>query len=192
MTQTSTATKALYKMVFTALMAAIVFVTTYFIKIDIPTPVGPTMLKSGNIFCLLAGLLFGGIPGGLAAGIGSMLYDLLDPRFAPEAWITFIRFFLMGAICGLIAHAGKAGGRNTKLNVVAVIAASLFSFLFYIVKSIAVLVLAGSAFVPAVVACSAKMVTSGINAVLSIILSLVLLYPLRLALERSGVAKKLG
>ena len=80
--------RALYRMVFTALMAAVVFVTTSFIKINIMTPVGPTMLKSGNIFCLLAGMLFGGVPGGLAAGIGSMLYDLMDPLFVADAPLT--------------------------------------------------------------------------------------------------------
>ncbi len=57
-------------LVVVGLMAAIIFVTTSFIKIQIPTPTGPTMLKVANIICLLAGMLFGGVRGGLAAGIG--------------------------------------------------------------------------------------------------------------------------
>ena len=43
----------------------------------------------------LCGLLLGPVRGGLAAGIGSMIFDLMTPEYAPEAWITFLRFFLM-------------------------------------------------------------------------------------------------
>ena len=89
-----------------ALMAALVFVATN-IKIDIPTPLGKTMVHMGNIICVLAGLLFGAVPGGLAAGIGSAIFDLTDPIFAPEFWITFTMKFCMGYIAGKIAHYGS-------------------------------------------------------------------------------------
>lgn len=183
--------RALYRMVFTALMAAVVFVTTSFIKINIMTPVGPTMLKSGNIFCLLAGMLFGGVPGGLAAGIGSMLYDLMDPLFVADAPLTLIRFGLMGALCGWICHSGGARGTSWKRNLIGAVAASLFSFLFYIVKSVGELVLMGSAFYPAVVACVPKMVTSGINYLIAIVCSMLLVFPLSQALRRTGLLEKL-
>ena len=77
-----------------ALMAALVFVATN-IKIDIPTPLGKTMVHMGNIICVLTGMLFGPLHGGLAAGIGSALFDLFDPVFAPEFWITFIMKFVI-------------------------------------------------------------------------------------------------
>ncbi len=71
-------------------LAALVFVATAFIKIGpIPTPAGPTMIKSGNIICLLGALLFGKTKGGLAAGIGSMLYDLTDPLSRPRRRLRF-------------------------------------------------------------------------------------------------------
>ena len=177
-------------MVFTALMAAMVFVTTAFLKIDIVTPVGPTMLKTGNIFCLLAGMLFGGLPGGLAAGIGSMIYDLMDPRFVADAPLTLIRFFLMGALCGWISHLHGAKGTNKWLNLLGATVGSLFSVLFYIVKSVITLVLAGSAFGPAVVACVPKMVTSGINALIAIVCAFLLAIPLNLALKKAGMLDK--
>ena len=79
-------------MVIVGVMAAIVFVLTYFVKIQVPTPTGPVMFKAANIFILLSGLLFGGVRGGLAAGIGSMIYDLLDPAYISESPVTFIRF----------------------------------------------------------------------------------------------------
>ena len=47
----------LYDIVMVGVMAAIVFVLTYFVKIQIPTPTGPVMFKTANIFILLSGLL---------------------------------------------------------------------------------------------------------------------------------------
>ena len=86
---------SLYDIVMIGLMAAVVFVVTMFLSIRIPTPTGTTMIKLANAFVLLCGLLLGPVRGGLAAGIGSMIFDLMTPEYAPEAWITFLRFFLM-------------------------------------------------------------------------------------------------
>ena len=46
-----------YDLVLVGLMGALVFVCTAFLKIGpIPTPAGPTQLKTGNAICLLAGV----------------------------------------------------------------------------------------------------------------------------------------
>ena len=75
-------------------LAALVFVATYFIKFGpIPTLAGPTMLKTGNAVCLLGALLFGKTKGGLAAGIGSAMFDLTQPAFVAGAPFTFAFFF---------------------------------------------------------------------------------------------------
>ena len=39
---------------------------------------------------------------GLAAGIGSALFDLMDPMWAPECWITFLTKFAMAFVAGLL------------------------------------------------------------------------------------------
>ncbi len=75
------------KLTIIGLMAAMVFVATNF-RIEIPTPLGPTMLHLGNVMCVLSGLLFGPITGGLSAGFGSAMFDLFNPTYAPEAWIV--------------------------------------------------------------------------------------------------------
>ena len=49
-----------YDIVAIALMAAFVFVATYFFKIDLPTIGGKTSIKLGNGICILAALLLGG------------------------------------------------------------------------------------------------------------------------------------
>ena len=75
----------LYDIVVVGVMAAIIFALTYFVRIEIPTPAGPTNLKLANAFILMSGMVFGGLRGGLAGGIGSMLFDLLNPAYIASA-----------------------------------------------------------------------------------------------------------
>ena len=181
----------LYRIVIIGLTAAMVFVCTMFLGIRIPTPTGTTQLKTANAICLLTGLLFGGWTGGLAAGIGSALFDLTYPEWAAGAWLTFIFFFAMGAICGGIAHAGGAAGKNKARNWVAAICGAVGYWLLYIGKSIVVLCLGGSVFSAAFIATVPKMLTGGINAVFAIVVSNLLAALLRPKLESAGIYEAL-
>ena len=174
------------------LMAAMVFVATYFLHIDIPTPLGKTMLHFGNVMCVLSGLLFGGLTGGLAAGIGSAIYDLMDPAFAPEFWITFILKFAMAFIAGTLA--GRGGARHAKpprLIAAAIVGAVNYTAL-YIGKTIIVeyfVMRAEWATVWTVVVTKGSV--SLFNAALAAAVSAVLAIALRPALERAGVYRRL-
>ena len=181
----------LYRIVIIGLMAAMVFVCTMFLGIRIPTPTDTTQLKTANAICLLTGLLFGGWTGGLAAGIGSALFDLTYPEWASGAWLTFLFFFAMGAICGGIAHAGGAAGKNKARNWVAAICGAVGYWLLYIGKSSIVLCLGGSDFSAAVIATVPKMITGGINAVFAIVVSNLLAVLLRPKLESAGIYEAL-
>nr|WP_283243629.1 ECF transporter S component [Feifania hominis] len=178
-------------MVVTGLMAAMIFVVTMFLKIEIPTPTGPTMLKIGNIICLTTGLLFGGVTGGLAAGIGSALFDLCHPAYAAEFYITFINFFMMGFVCGLVSHLRGQRGKNFALNCGAAAAGALTYFVLHIGKNVLVLVLSGSNFQAALLANTTKMITSGVNAAIAVIAAVLITPALRPLLERAGVYRKL-
>ena len=180
-----------HKLSFVGVMAAMIFVATYFLRIEIMTPVGPTNLKTANILCLLAGMLFGGVYGGLAAGIGSMIFDLMDPKYASGALVTLVFFFLMAYVCGVISNSGKADGTDLKKNILGAICGALTYYVLYIGKSILTLVIAGSAFIPAVAACSVKMVTSGINMITAVVFSVLLAKPLALALKRAKILDKI-
>lgn len=93
---------------FVSLMAALVFVTSKFLSIPLPTAIGNTRIHMGNVMCLLSGLLLGPVPGGLAAGIGSVIFDLLDPLYISSAPFTFAFKFAMAWVCGMIAlHGGN-------------------------------------------------------------------------------------
>ncbi|WRS26427.1 ECF transporter S component [Oscillospiraceae bacterium MB08-C2-2] len=181
----------LYDIVLVGVMAAICFATTVFLKITIPTPAGPVMLKLGNVFCLLAGLLFGGLRGGLAAGIGSALYDLTDPLFVADTPLTFIRFFLMAFLCGVIAQWGNRNKKGFAVNILAATVGSAFSLAFYWVKNITELVLAGSVFSAAVTAATVKLVVSGINAVAAVIIAVAIAPACKKALLRAGLGQKI-
>lgn len=181
-----------YRLAVIGLMSAMVFVCTY-IHIDIPTGLGKTMIHFGNIICLLAGILFGPLTGGLAAGFGSAIYDLTDATFAPEFWITFIMKFAMAFIAGSIAHSGGAHGDRKMRNIAAASIGGVSYFLIFMGKTIAY-----NHFVIGAVwqAIWATVITSAtvslFNTPVTIICAVLLTAAIRPALQKSGVLSKLN
>ena len=92
------------KLCVTAMMVAIVFVGNY-LRVKIPVSLGgTTSFTLANILCALAGILLGPWWGGLAAGLGSAIYDMLDPEYIIEAPITFLTKGMYGLMAGLILY----------------------------------------------------------------------------------------
>lgn len=181
----------LYDIVAIGLMAAFVFIATFFFKIKIPTPGGSTMVKLGNGICLLCGTLLGGWRGGLAAGIGCALFDLTVPEYAPTAYITFIRYFIMAGLCGFIAHWHGANGRKTGRNLAATIIGAFTYSGMYIGEKIIGMMIVGSAFVPAVVGNAASIISSLTNAVVGVIVAMLLTPALRKAFQSTAFARRM-
>ena len=75
MTSTSKKTWNIYTISFIAVMAALIYVITMF-----RFPLLGSKVHFANAVCLLAGLLLGPVPGGVAAGLGSALYDALNGK----------------------------------------------------------------------------------------------------------------
>ena len=95
------------KIVLTALMAALT-VAGSAIRITMPLEIaGTTAFHLGNIMCALSGLLLGPWLGGLASGLGSAIYDIMNPLYISECWITFLTKGAYGLVAGLIAWGGK-------------------------------------------------------------------------------------
>ncbi len=86
------------KMVLTGMMTALVFIGTRFIQI--PTPATGGYIHLGDGFVLISGLLLGPLYGGLAAGIGSALADILS-GYAAWAFPTFLIKGIMAVITGI-------------------------------------------------------------------------------------------
>lgn len=92
------------RMCATALLGALCYVGFMYLKINIPTGAGTTAIHFGNAFCVLAALMLGGIPGGMAGAIGMGLADLMDPLYVTSFPKTFVLKFMIGIIVGLVAH----------------------------------------------------------------------------------------
>ena len=83
------------KLTMLGMMTALVFVSNY-LRVTMPIAIGGrTSFTLANIMCCLSGLLLGPV-GGAASGVGSALYDLTNPAYAPECWITLITKGVMG------------------------------------------------------------------------------------------------
>lgn len=163
-------------------LAALVFVATYFLKIGpIPTPAGPTQFKMGNAVCLLGAMVFGKTKGGLAAGIGSAMFDLTQPAFVAGTPFTFAFFFAMAYVCGRISNFSV----SVKRNVTAALCGSAAYLFLHLGKSFITLLLEGSDVSAALVACGTKAVTSGINAVFAVVVSVLLAPVCKKALDRA-------
>lgn len=95
----------IFPIVYTALMAAIVYVLTL-----LYVPLGSSRVHCGNAASMLAGLILGPWLGGLASGAGAFIFDLTHGYEFLEALVTFASKFLMAMAAGMIAGAYKQEG----------------------------------------------------------------------------------
>ena len=94
-----------FKLVLTALFAALSYVVFTFLQIKISLPGGDaTSIHLGNAVCVLGALLLGGTYGGLGGALGMTIGDLFDPIYIVYAPKTFILKLCIGLITGFIAH----------------------------------------------------------------------------------------
>ena len=123
------------KIVFTALMAALVCVASA-IRVVIPVDIGgTTAFHLGNIFCALAGILLGPWLGGAAAGLGSLIYDVIFyPAYISECWITFLTKGAYALVAGLIICTG-AKERSYLKSILATIAGAATYAALYLAKT---------------------------------------------------------
>jgi uncharacterized membrane protein len=96
---------SLHVVIYTALMAAVVYVLTL-----LYVPLGESRVHFGNAASMLAGLILGPYLGGLASGIGAFFFDLTHGYGVVEAIVTFLSKFLMAMAAGLVADAYRKEG----------------------------------------------------------------------------------
>jgi uncharacterized membrane protein len=174
----------LTRIVFGAVMAALVFVVTLF-----RFPLLGSKVHFANAVCLLCGLLLGPVWGGTAAGLGSALYDL---SFYNEGivnlLITFVSKFAMAWICGLIAGKRNNEKTQTLIRVVAACVAGALTYVaLYMLKSAIYGAIAGNAWA----AVASKFPASIINAGAAIVAAPIFYHAVVPALKAGGILKKL-
>lgn len=96
----------LRNLIVTALFAALCYVSLDFFRIPIPSPVGAPFIHMGNMFVILAALLFTGVTGGVAGSIGMGLWDVIH-GYAATSYVTFILKFGIGFFTGIVASKGQ-------------------------------------------------------------------------------------
>jgi uncharacterized membrane protein len=167
------------------LLSALVFVFSW-----IQLPIGDVArIHLGNVFCALSGLLFGPVTGGLASGFGSMLFDLTNPAYIAECWITFITKFFIGFLAGLVAQRGAK--RTVGLDVAGAALGSVVYVVLYLGKSFIIkYFIEGQAWGAVMTQLITKGVTSLINAVLAVVVSVVLAQMMRPALYKAHILDK--
>lgn len=168
----------------TGLMAALVFVATMFFKVEIVAAGEKTMVGFANVFCILSGLLLGPLYGGLAAGIGSALFDLLG-GWATSAPVTLVTKFAMAFLCGLIVWGGNKTGRKLSRVIVGAVSGSLFYCVLYLGYSYLREILVGDAAQTAQLILATKLGATLTNAVLADVIAVPLYFAVRRALSRN-------
>ncbi len=182
------------------IMAALCYLAFTFVQIKISTGADFTSFHLGNTFCVLAALLFGGLPGGIAGAIGMTIGDLLDPVYITSAPKTFILKLCIGLITGLVAHRiGKITLRDSdgqsqqpKHVLLWTVLGSSAGMLFNVIAEPVLsyfykrYILGVDAEASAILA-KFQSLTTFVNAILTVIIAVALYTALRPALIRTGL-----
>ena len=179
------------KIVLAGLLAALT-VAGSALRITIPLDIaGTSSFHLGNILCALSGILLGPWLGGLAAGLGSAIYDMLNPLYISECWITFLTKAAYGLVAGLVAWSGGAWKANSPVNCLkaylATIAGALTYAALYLFKSYfySGILLSGLTHKAALLNVVAKLPATTFNAVVAVIGAPILAIAISKALEKS-------
>lgn len=174
-----------FRLVFIALMAAIVCVVTFF-----RFPLLGSKVHFANSMCLLSGLLLGPVGGGLAAGLGSAIYDFTAGYAVVELLITFVSKFLMAYICALVA--GGAPTKNKARTAAACVIGALSYVALYMLKTFVFQrFVYGYPYDTVWATMLSKLPASLINAVFAFITAPIIYAALIPVLNKSGIKEKL-
>ena len=183
-----------YTLAFIGVMAAIVYVVTMF-----RFPLLGSKVHFANAMCLLAGLLLGPVTGGLSAGLGSALYDLLFGGYDfLTAAITFISKFAMAWVTAVLFGAWRKKHDDPALTetilplVLSCVAGALTYVALYMLKTWIFKMYVEpvpAETLPAVMV--GKLVPSLINAAFAIVVAPIFYHAVRPALKSAGILRQL-
>ena len=181
-----------------ALLAALCYVGAGYLKIDIPVGSEKTMFHLGNVFCVLAALLLGGMWGGLAGAVGMTLSDLMT-GYVTSAPKTFLLKLCIGLIVGLVAHKAfkiaKEGFSAKKLPL-AVVVSCIAGMAFNVVADPVVgyfykTYLLGVPQDLAKTLAKINSITTLVNAIIAVVVASLVYLALRPALKKAGLYREI-
>ena len=176
-----------YVLTFVGVMAAMVYVVTLF-----RFPLLGSKVHFANAVCLLSGLLLGPWWGGLAAGLGSALYDAFAGGYdLINVLITLVSKFLMAFVCGkLLEKPGR--DEDPRWTIPAGILGALTYVALYMLKTFIYQRFVYSFPMDAVWATMlSKLIPSLINAAVAVVAAPIFYHALKPALRSAGIWDKL-
>ena len=178
-----------------ALFAALCYVGFSYCRIDIPVGTEKTAFHLGNVFCVLAALFIGGFWGGMAGAVGMTIADLTT-AYVTSAPKTFLLKLCIGLITGFIAHKIfkiSQEKENRKVPVAAAAAVSCVGGMLFNVIADPVVGFFYKTYVMGVPQDAAKIwakigaVTTGVNALVAVVVATVVYLAVRPALKHSNL-----
>ena len=177
------------KLVMAGLLAALT-VAGSALRIKVPLSiVGFGAFHLGNIMCALSGILLGPWLGGLAAGLGSAIYDMMNPLYISEAWITFLTKAAYGLAAGLVIRCGKKPWTYARASA-ATVAGALTYAVLYLAKTCfySGMLLKGLPLEAAALTVVTKLPATTFNMVVAIVFAPMLAVSIRKALEKNRLS----
>lgn len=158
------------------------------LRIKIPVDIGgTTAFHLGNVMCALSGILLGPWLGGTAAGLGSLIYDLTDPAYISECWLTFLMKFAYGMVTGLVIRAGKKEWGYGKATLATLAGAITYAILYLVKSFLKTMIVSGVAADAALIAVATKLPATIFNAAVAVIFTPILAIAIRKALKQNHI-----
>jgi uncharacterized membrane protein len=117
-------------LIITAMLIALVFLSTFFLNIKLPIAANGGLVHLGTAMLFIASFLFGPKKAALAGAIGMGLFDIVG-GWALWAPITIVARGLQGYIVGKIAWSKGRNGTSIAFNVIATIVSIPFMIAVY-------------------------------------------------------------
>ena len=176
------------QIVLVGLLAALTVVGSG-LRIKVPSAiVGTSAFHLGNIMCALSGILLGPWLGGLAAGLGSAIYDMFDPMYIAECWLTFLMKGAYGVAVGLVFGLGKKKWHYGKASLASAAGAVTYAILYLAKSYFKAILVQGVAVSGAWLAVLDKLPATIFNAFVAIVFAPMLASAIRKALARSHLS----
>ena len=158
------------------------------LRITIPVSIGGnTAFHLGNIFCALSGILLGPGLGGAAAGLGSAIFDMTNPIYISEAWLTFLMKGAYGLAAGLVAERMHFGGYLRDLTATTT-GAVIYAVLYLCKSFLNTMIVSGTTASAALVAVGLKLPATTFNMAVAIVIAPVLASAIRKALAMNHIS----
>ena len=157
------------------------------LRIVIPVSIGGTSaFHLGNIFCALSGVLLGPGLGGLAAGLGSAIYDMTNPIYISECWLTFLMKGAYALAVGLTFRHLHVG--EYLRDLLSTTAGAVTYAVLYLLKSfLKAMIVSGVTAQAALIAVGTKLPATVFNMAVAILIAPVLSIAIRKALKQNHI-----